>query len=153
MGILSVFRNLRRKAAPSSPDSRGSEKRVAASEVPRPAAPSVAGKGAAPAFDALTKHSVLLRPVVTEKATVLSSQGNYAFRVAPSATKTDVRREVEKLFGVHVTGVRLITLPPKTRRRGAIVGSTTGSRKALVTLRDGERINLSAAVPFEQHAH
>lgn len=155
MGILSVFRNLRRKTAPAPTASRSdtggptrvSEKRAAASQTVAPTAGKV---GATPAFAALATHSVLLRPVVTEKATVLSGLGSYAFRVTPSATKPEIRRAVENLFGVHVTQVRLITLPSKVRRRGAIVGSVPGSRKALVTLREGERIDLSAAAPFEQ---
>ncbi|TSC72982.1 MAG: large subunit ribosomal protein L23 [Parcubacteria group bacterium Gr01-1014_38] len=159
MGILSLFRNLRRKAGPARSGfaagdaggpTRGLEQHAAAPEIPSPPAPAGVEKSATPAFANLAEHSVLVRPVITEKATLLAAQGRYAFRVTSEATKTDVQRVVENLFGVHVTHVRLITLPSKLRRRGRIVGSVPGSRKALVTLRDGERIDLSAAVPFEK---
>lgn len=146
MGILSLFRNLRRKAG----SARGLETHVPTPAIPRPPAPAGVEKSATPSFANLAAHSVLVRPVITEKATLLAALGRYVFRVAPEATKTDVHRAVESLFGVHVTHVRLITLPSKLRRRGRIVGSVPGSRKALVTLRDGERIDLSAAAPFER---
>ncbi|MDP3685833.1 MAG: 50S ribosomal protein L23 [bacterium] len=136
---------MRRKADAT----RDPERRAADQETPRPAVPETSKSGSAPTFTALAERSVLVRPVVTEKATVLSGLGRYAFHVTPKATKTEIRRAVENLFSVHVTRVRLITLPSKLRRRGPIVGSVPGSRKALVTLRKSERIDLSAAMPFE----
>lgn len=151
MGILSLFRTTRRKD--STGDASGKN----------PAAPQRSEdhgqkpKGSEPAFAGLASHSVIVRPVITEKATILASQGRYAFHVTGNATKTEVRRAVEYLFKVHVTDVTLIALPSKKRRRGNIVGSVAGSRKAVVTLKDGEHIDLSSSVPFERehvdHAH
>ncbi len=151
MGILSLFRTTRRKDGAKD----------ASDKTPAPAQRSEdhgqKPKGAEPAFAGLASHSVIVRPVVTEKATILASQGRYAFHITGNATKTEVRRAVEQLFKVHVTDVKIIALPAKTRRRGNIVGSVAGSRKAVVTLKDGERIDLSSSVPFERehvdHAH
>lgn len=142
MGILSLFRNLRRKT-----ESRRPEAPPVTPAPARPAAPATQ-KGASPVFTGLAGRSVLIHPVITEKATLLSSVGRYVFRVTPEATKTEIRRAVENLFGVHVAHVRLVKLPAKLRRRGNIVGSVSGSRKALVTLREGEHIDLTTAVPF-----
>jgi large subunit ribosomal protein L23 len=130
MGILSLFR--RRKPQ---------DKRSA--ETPRAAA----GVSTAPAAISNTlgeaRGSILLSPVITEKAARLGERGWYAFRVSRGATKQDVRHAVEQQFRVHVERVNILNLPGKARRRGPIIGHVPGYRKALVALRDGERIDLT----------
>ncbi len=86
---------------------------------------------------------VIVRPIITEKSTLLNEQGKYVFEVKAAASKQDVRRSVEKQFNVHVEKVNMINLPSKVRMRGAIVGHVSGYRKAIVALRDGETIDLT----------
>ncbi|HUO51955.1 MAG TPA: 50S ribosomal protein L23 [Gemmatimonadaceae bacterium] len=88
-----------------------------------------------------TLHEVIVRPVVTEKSSAaFQERGEYTFRVHPKATKPDIRRAVEQLFGVHVTGVWTSNLRGKGRRVGATVGRRANWKKAIVTLREGESI-------------
>lgn len=163
MGILSFFR--RTKAAHERTEERRAKD---PSRAPVPGAPDTvvqrdgarsgansegAGEGE-PGRDrtANTTRSrvpfsaaVLLEPRVTEKATLAQGRGQYAFRVAETATKQDVRRAVEQQFGVRCTDVRMVNTQGKVRRRGRIEGRTRGHKKALVTLKTGERIDLVGA--------
>lgn len=111
--------------------------------------PEGAGGGDRAANDtrrrALFSTAVLLEPRVTEKATLAQGRGHYTFHVAETATKQDVRRAVERRFGVHCTNVRIVNTRGKARRRGRIEGRTRGHKKALVTLKTGERIDLVGA--------
>jgi large subunit ribosomal protein L23 len=88
-------------------------------------------------------YELIRKPVVTEKSTVLQSIRNqYTFRVARHANKTEIRKAVEALFGVHVEGVRIINAPGKFRRFLGRPGRTQPVKKALVTLRQGEQIEI-----------
>lgn len=83
----------------------------------------------------LEPHQVLLRPLVTEKGTDQSTRYNaYAFEVNKLATKTDVRRAVEKLFDVKVEKVHIQNRKGKPRRTRAHFGYTSDWKKAIVTL-------------------
>ncbi len=85
---------------------------------------------------------VLIRPVVTEKATVLIEQGQYTFDVQPKATKPLIRQAVEELFGVRVTSVNTHNPPRKKRRLGRFVGYRPTYKRAIVTLAEGDSIAL-----------
>ncbi|MDX2272514.1 MAG: 50S ribosomal protein L23 [Cyanobacteriota bacterium] len=85
---------------------------------------------------------VLLRPIITEKATRLIEENKYVFEVKPNASKTLVRYAVEEMFGVKVTAVNTFNPPPKKRRVGRFVGYKTRSKRAVVTLRAGDSITL-----------
>jgi large subunit ribosomal protein L23 len=89
---------------------------------------------------------VLIRPLITEKNTMLTSQGRYTFEVDPRANKPIVRKAVEQIFKVDVTAVNVINVPPKTRRVGRSVGKTSPWKKAIVTLRPGQRIEIFEGV-------
>src|SRR5579884_2011489 len=83
---------------------------------------------------------VLIRPVVSEKSYVLSAADRYTFRVHPDAHKTAIRQAVEELFGVHVVGVRTVSVKSKPKRRGVTRGRTRTWKKAIVQVREGETI-------------
>ena len=87
---------------------------------------------------------ILKRPIVTEKMTALQEQGRYAFEVTTTANKIDIARAVEKKFGVTVVSVRTIRYQGKSKaqlmRRGRFSGSTSEWKKAIVRLKDGEKI-------------
>ncbi len=89
-------------------------------------------------------NGILKRPIVTEKMTTLQEKGVYAFEVAPTANKIAIARAVEKKFNVTVTGVRTMRHKGKTKsqmtRRGRFAGRTPGWKKAIVQLKDGDKI-------------
>jgi large subunit ribosomal protein L23 len=85
--------------------------------------------------------SLIKRPLVTEKATMLETMGQYLFEVREDATKPEVKKAVEKLYSVHVKTVNMIQLPSKPRRYRGLKHTTAGRKKAIVTLKEGEKIN------------
>ena len=90
---------------------------------------------------------ILLEALLTEKATLLSANNKYLFKVHPSATKTNVCDSVERTFGVTVTKVNIINQKPKLKRdrtRRNRLGSKGGMKKAIVTLKQGDAIELGA---------
>jgi large subunit ribosomal protein L23 len=88
--------------------------------------------------------SVLIRPVVSEKTTGLMDNRTYVFIVDPKATKVDVRNAVEQAFNVKVTNVNTLNRKGKTtrNRRTGVVGSRPNTKRAIVTLAEGDSINL-----------
>lgn len=99
----------------------------------------------------LRLEDVLRRPMITEKNTLLSEQSKFTFEVHPNATKIMIKAAVEDAFGVNVTSVHTLNVKPKAKtrmiRRGAgrIHGSSRAVKKAVVTLQEGQRIDI-----FEQ---
>ena len=91
-------------------------------------------------------YEVLRRPLITEKNTVLQTQGKYAFEVAGEANKHQVKQAVEKAFKVTVTAVNMMTVPGKTRRVGRRQVLTQSWKKAIVTLKPGDKIELFEGV-------
>lgn len=86
---------------------------------------------------------VIKRPLVTEKGTLAQQAANqYFFEVDPKATKHDIRAAVEGLFKVRVAGVRTMNVPGKFKRVGKSLGKTSAWKKAAVTLREGDRIEV-----------
>jgi large subunit ribosomal protein L23 len=90
---------------------------------------------------------VLKEALLTEKATMLSANLNqYVFSVFPEATRTHVKNAIEKTFGVNVIKVNTLTQKPKTKRdrmRRGKQGHTSLYKKAIVTLKAGESIDLA----------
>lgn len=90
---------------------------------------------------------VLIRPVLTEKANGLSEKkGRYTFAVARKANKLEISKAVESFYGVSVAAVNTIVVPAKERNRftkaGVISGRKPAYKKAIVTLVDGETIDI-----------
>ena len=87
-------------------------------------------------------YNVLLAPHISEKsATQAELSGHHTFRVAPDATKREVRGAVEKLFGVEVVSVRVLNSKGKTKRHGARMGRRSDTRKAIVRIAEGQDID------------
>lgn len=91
-------------------------------------------------------YEVLRRPLVTEKNTVLQAQNKYAFEVAREASKHQIEQAVEKAFKVKVIAVNVMTVPGKTRRVGRRQVLTSSWKKAVVTLKPGDKIELFEGV-------
>ena len=90
----------------------------------------------------LQARQVLLAPVVSEKSYSLIEANKYSFKVHPDAHKTQVRQAVEELFDVHVERVNIVKVPSKPKRRGLFKGTRQGWKKAIVTVREGETIEI-----------
>ena len=115
---------------------------------PKPAAekqPEVK-KEPAPAAANLTKGEraalVLEAPHISEKGTFLSAQNQYLFRVASRANKPEIKKAVEALYKVKVVSVNIINRPPRPKSWQRKIGHQSGYKKAIVTLRAGDRIEI-----------
>ena len=88
-------------------------------------------------------YDTILAPVITEKATILSEQNKVVFRVADTASKDEIAAAVEELFKVKVLAVNTMNVSGKYRRqRTAQAGQTSDWKKAIVTLKKGDKISL-----------
>ena len=87
-------------------------------------------------------YEILRRPLITEKSTFLQAQGKYAFEVAKEASKPQIKQAVEKAFSVKVTAVNVMVVPGKTRRLGRRELPAKPWKKAIVTLKPGDKIEL-----------
>jgi large subunit ribosomal protein L23 len=87
-------------------------------------------------------RDVLLRPVVSEKSYGLLDEGKYTFVVAPSANKTQIKQAVEEVFRVKVTGVNTLNRQGKRRRTRFGWGKRIDTKRAIVTLAEGDRIDI-----------
>ena len=88
-------------------------------------------------------YDTILSPIITEKATILSEQNKVVFRVAGTSTKDEIAAAVESLFKVDVLKVNTLVQKGKTKRFGRSVGRRDNVRKAYVTLKPGQELNLS----------
>jgi large subunit ribosomal protein L23 len=87
-------------------------------------------------------YQVLLKPTITEKSTLLQESGRYTFEIDPRANKIQVKEAVEKNFNVTVIGVNITKLHGKRKRYGPRVKKMPDIKKAVVTLKPGDRITL-----------
>lgn len=96
-------------------------------------------------------HNVLIRPLITEKMTNITADqpGKYGFLVNPKSNKVEIAHAIQQKFNVHVIDVKTMNHSGKTktqfRKSGRFVGKTSKFKKAIVTLKEGETIEL-----FEQ---
>jgi large subunit ribosomal protein L23 len=87
-------------------------------------------------------RDVLLAPVISEKSYGLLDENKYTFLVHPDANKTQIKISVEKVFGVKVTGVNTINRQGKRKRTRAGIGVRNSTRRAIVTVKEGDRIDI-----------
>lgn len=89
---------------------------------------------------------VIVSPIITEKATRILENNQVVFKVAPNATKPEIKIAVEALFGVKVVGVNTVNIKGKNKVFKGIKGKRAAIRKAMVTLAEGQTIDLSSGV-------
>jgi large subunit ribosomal protein L23 len=90
-----------------------------------------------------TLFRTVVRPIMTEKTSAAyQDRQEYTFEVASDANKTAIRAAIEKLFGVKVTGVQTMNCRGKTRRVGQSIGKRANWKKAIVTLKQGDTIDI-----------
>ncbi|ALA16165.1 MULTISPECIES: 50S ribosomal protein L23 [Chelatococcus] len=91
-------------------------------------------------------YDVIVAPVITEKATSASEQNKVVFKVAKTATKPQIKAAVEKLFDVKVTGVNTLVTKGKVKRFRGMVGQRSDVKKAVVTLAEGQTIDVTTGL-------
>lgn len=91
-------------------------------------------------------YDTILSPVITEKTTLLSEQNKVVFKVANDATKDEIAAAIEELFKVKVTKVNTIVTKGKTKRFRGIVGRRNDVKKAIVTLAEGQSIDITTGL-------
>lgn len=95
----------------------------------------------------MNAQQIVQRPLVTERSMVMRDEENkYAFKVHPRATKPEIRKAVEELFNVKVTGVTTMTVIGKAKRVGRYAGRRAAWKKAIVSVAEGQKIEIYDAV-------
>ena len=89
-------------------------------------------------------YNVIIRPIISERSYDLMEQGKYTFEVAKSARKEEIADAVEKIFNVHVTKVNTMNVRGKMKRVRYQAGMTRSWKKAIVTVAEGESIEIFA---------
>jgi large subunit ribosomal protein L23 len=89
-------------------------------------------------------RDVIIAPVVSEKSYALLDEGRYTFLVAPSSNKTEIKEAVQSIFGVKVDSVNTMNRKGKRKRFGMTYGKRKDTKRAIVTLAEGESIDIFA---------
>lgn len=128
MGIFDIFKKKKpvKKLAPEPEVKKPSVKR-----------PVVKKKGLRDAY------KILKEPHVSEKATVLTDQNQYIFKIFPRANKVETKKAIEDVYGVKVKNVNIINVHRKQRVLRGIKGFKPGYKKAIVTLKKGHKIEIT----------
>jgi len=85
---------------------------------------------------------ILIAPQITEKATMLAQKNQYVFKVYPGANKNEIKKAIEKLYDIQVLDVKIINIPGKKRRLGRISGWKKGYKKAIVKIKEGQKLEI-----------
>jgi large subunit ribosomal protein L23 len=91
-------------------------------------------------------YDKVVSPLITEKSTILSEQNKVVFKVPLTATKPEIKEAIEALFKVDVVGVNTIVQKGKTKRFKGIAGRRVDIKKAVVTLKDGQSIDVATGL-------
>ena len=91
-------------------------------------------------------YDIVLAPHITEKSTLLSENNSVVFKVAGTASKPEIKAAVEALFGVTVTGVNTIVTKGKTKKWKGKPYKRSDSKKAIVTLAEGQSIDITSGI-------
>ena len=94
----------------------------------------------------LSAYGIIIRPIITEKAQILTGADKYAFEVDKRANKMQIKEAVEIAFNVHVREVNTMTVKGKRKRFGRSLNKLPDWKKAVVTLQAGEKIELFEGV-------
>lgn len=137
---MPLFDFLKRKEEVQKAKEKQPEKKPAGLKTPQPAAPVKATakkqKSGKFAFEAVNT------PHISEKATYLSEQNQYIFKVSPNYNKPEIKKAVEGIYGVDVLSVNIVKIPAKRRRIGRSEGFKKGFVKAVVRIKEGQKIEI-----------
>ena len=90
----------------------------------------------------MNAQEILIKPVITEKATIISAQNKYVFRVARTANKDEICKAVKTVFNVEPVRVNIVNVRGKHKSVRMRSGRTSAWKKAIITLKDGDKIDL-----------
>lgn len=121
---------------------KGVEKDPKKTEIKKDLSPQAEGKTEASSSTLLgvggvSAHKILKGFYVSEKSAIGNTSNQYAFRISRAANKSEVKKEVTKLFNVKVKRVRILNMPEKRRDLGKHPGAKSGFKKAIVVLKEG----------------
>jgi len=85
---------------------------------------------------------IIKKPWVTEKSVGLSKMGKYVFIVEPHISKSEIKKALKKSYGVDAVSVNVVNIPGKKKRMGRSITKTSGMRKAIVTLKSGQSLDI-----------
>ena len=88
----------------------------------------------------------IIQPIITEKATILTEQNKTVFKVNKFASKSVIKKNIEKLFKVNVIKVNIINLKSKKRFKQGKISIKSGYKKAIITLKKGQSIDLTTGI-------
>ena len=91
-------------------------------------------------------YNTIIKPIVTEKSTLLLENNQVVFLVDVNSNKIDIKKSIELIFGVKVSAVNVIKVKGKTKRFKGTLGKRSDYKKAIISLPDGQSIDLSAGV-------
>lgn len=94
----------------------------------------------------LRHYDIIVSPVISEKSTMISEYNQVTFNVAPKATKPEIKAAVEALFSVKVKAVNTLVRKGKVKRFKGILGRQSNVKKAIVTLENGQSIDVSTGL-------
>ncbi len=143
MALLDIFKRKKKKEEKIEPVKKKEE------EAKEP--PKVSVSKPKPAFVKATAGrekkidlawKILETPHISEKATDLTKQNKYVFRVFPKSNKKEIKKAVEDVYGIDVLDVRTIKIPRKKKMRGRVSGWKKGYKKAIVKIKEGQKIEL-----------
>ena len=97
-------------------------------------------------MEKLHLYDKILSPLVTEKSTNLSAQNKVTFKVHFNANKKNIKNNIEKIFKVNVTKINIINLKSKKKMKQGRLAIKTGYKKAIVTLKKGQSIDLTSGI-------
>ncbi len=93
----------------------------------------------------MAQKALILKPLITEKASALAAFNQYVFLVTAKAAAPEIKKAVESIYKVKVVAVRSINVPSKVKRMGRSMGEKPGYRKAIVTIKKGEKLDVLTA--------
>ena len=102
----------------------------------------VAPKSNGPAITSNFSYEAIKQPHISEKASYLAEVNQYIFEVSPSYNKTEIKNAVEGIYGVNVLSVNVIKIPAKKRRLGKTEGFRKAYKKAIVKIKNGQKIEI-----------
>jgi len=92
--------------------------------------------------DSKFSYEAIKQPHISEKATYLAESNQYTFEVSPNYNKHEIKNAVEGVYGVNVLSVNIIKIPAKKRRLGKTQGFRKAFKKAIVTIKEGQKIEI-----------
>jgi large subunit ribosomal protein L23 len=136
MAILEVFKKRKKKPSSAKATEGKGEKEVKIEKPAVASIPKLKEKKAGLSW------KILKTPHVTEKASDLAEKNQYLFKVFPQTNKVQIKKAIEDLFGVEVASVKIINVLSKKRRLGKISGFKSGYKKAIVKIKEGQKIEI-----------